>query len=163
MGSDCEKCGRKDVSTMKRNGSPLWLCVECERTPSPDPGEAPGCKDMKCGTVIGGAPWYCSSRCLCECTNPAPRDMRVKSLDPRDAAIARWPWMAPFREVKVGSKYAVTGCKDPWVVSSVDWSGGFLYFTDNLSLCMSAQNGWGHLTPYREAKPVEAPKKAREE
>lgn len=153
-----------------------------KHTPSPDPGEAPGCKGKPCGmnpeAITAWKPgadrsgwfftaayqntgmsfdgrFYCSVACReraeAKPASPTP-------ADPRDVAIARWPWMAPFRDVKVGDRFAVHGRAEPVTVLATVWEGDGARFDMNgcVVFRMSDKHRWALLTPYREAKPVEA-------
>ncbi len=79
-------------------------------------------------------------------SSPAP--------DPRDVAIAQWPWMVPFREVKVGDKFAYNSMAAPREVTAVNWDDGGIWI-DGVPWGMAGQGCWCLLTPYREARPVE--------
>lgn len=124
-------------------------------TPSPDPGEAPPCRRMFRGS--DGKDYRCQLEAGHDCPHLFPP--HSQPADPRDVAIARWPWMAPFREVKVGDRYLDTGIASRVLtVTSIDWSSAKVVFQGSPcgTWAMDYKQGWPDLTPYREAKPVEA-------
>lgn len=81
---------------------------------------------------------------------PAPSD------DPRDAAIAKWPWMERFRGVKSGDVFRIenTTYRPIRTVASVRWVEGHLTWDFDSTWSMASDAGWDLLQPYRMPSPA---------